>query len=316
MKRVIILGPVFADIFCRGFSEYPSPGEELFLDGLDVSPGGAAITSLTLQNLGIDTELVSILGGDFFGTYILDYLKHSRSRTHNITILPSEYSGVSICFANEEDRSFLTRREPNLESHVDVLERILPSLNVEDVGFMQVNFSALKNREFYDRVVLPLLNRGNIELMTGLGHEDADLWQPSDYEALRKANWFLLNRDEAYLITGERNLHRMFSTLTAYVEHPVITLGAEGSAARDEHGEIILVKSIDAQVKNPSGSGDSFTSGLIYGLNQGYSYRESLLLGNIVGAISTESIYPFNEHISSDQVLENFRKEMKLRSSE
>jgi sugar/nucleoside kinase (ribokinase family) len=313
MKRVLLLGPVFADIFCRGFEGYPEPGEELFLEGIDVSPGGAAITALTLQNLGIPTELVSVVGKDFFGSYILDYLRENHRNTDYILQIPEEHTGVSICFASAEDRSFLSRREPDLENYIQSLGEMLSSRNLPEVEYLHANFSIIKNEVFRRKILTPLKKEGRLTLLTGLGHEEAYHWKDEDFAHLKTADWFLLNLDEARLISGETELPRMLSRLSEWVAHPVITLGAEGSVTIDETDEIVRRPSIKVMAKNPSGSGDSFTAGLIFGLIRGESYRDSLLLGNITGALATESIYPFNQAINEDQLLRLFEKESILR---
>lgn len=315
MKRVLLLGPVFADIFCRGFDRYPGPGEELFLEGIDVSPGGAAITAMTLQNLGISAELVSVVGKDFFGSYILDYLQEKQRSTDYVLEMPGEHTGVSICFASAEDRSFLSRREPDLENYIQHLEEILSPLNSPEVEYMHANFSIIRNEMFRRNILSPLKRESRVTLLTGLGHEEAYHWKDEDFAHLETADWFLLNLDEAKLITGETELPQMLSRLLEHVAHPVITLGVEGSVTIDESGEMVRVPSIKVRVKNPSGSGDSFTAGLIFGLIRGESYQNCLMLGNITGALSTESIYPFNQAIAADQILQLFEQENSLRRS-
>ena len=74
MNKILIITPTFLDIICKGFTRFPEKGEEIFIDNIELSPGGGAITALTLAQLGTPVLHSSLVGADYFGNYISNML--------------------------------------------------------------------------------------------------------------------------------------------------------------------------------------------------------------------------------------------------
>ena len=68
-------------------------------------------------------------------------------------------------------------------------------------------------------------------------------------------------------------------------QNVVISMGKKGALLQTAD-ESWLVHSPKIQEKNPIGAGDSMVGGLVWGLSQGYSIKESLGWGAASGAAS------------------------------
>jgi adenosine kinase len=122
-----------------------------------------------------------------------------------------------------------------------------------------------------------------------------------DGEALRgfiaQATWVAVNDYEARMLcerTGE-SLEQL--SRRAHLKGVIVTLGAQGCELW-VHGERTLVPGLEAeQVVDPTGCGDAFRGGLLYGLERGWALDRCVELGNRMGALKIAHAGPQNHRI-------------------
>ena len=126
----------------------------------------------------------------------------------------------------------------------------------------------------------------------------------SVHNALQKVRWFLPNEREAAFMTSESEpasmLHRFFEMNI----NAAIKLGPDGSAVREENGNMLLVPSIPIQAIDTTGAGDNFNAGFLDALLRGKTPQTCLRAGNILGALSTRTMggmngFPTTEELES-----------------
>jgi len=101
---------------------------------------------------------------------------------------------------------------------------------------------------------------------------------------LPEVDYFVPNDDEAGALTGENDPRRQAERLLELGAGTVIvTMGEQGliAVSRDETIEL-AAPSVD--FVEPSGAGDAFAAGLVYGLLQRWSLRRCLEFGSVIGA--------------------------------
>jgi carbohydrate kinase len=82
----------------------------------------------------------------------------------------------------------------------------------------------------------------------------------------------------------------------------IVTLGGDGSRLHhDGKVEQIAPVAIDATV-DPTGCGDAYRAGLLYGLSSGWDWKKSAQLGSVMGAIKIESPGPQNHSPSRSDI--------------
>ena len=113
------------------------------------------------------------------------------------------------------------------------------------------------------------------------------------------ASFVTVNDYEAEMLqerTGKR-----LEELAKKVKALVVTLGARGSLilARGQRIEVPAVK--PAQVLDPTGCGDAFRAGLLYGIASGYDWAVSGRLASLLGAIKIASRGGQNHHFTRDE---------------
>ena len=100
---------------------------------------------------------------------------------------------------------------------------------------------------------------------------------------IKLANYCMVNDYEVNLLCDKTGLST--EALAAEVEALVVTLGAEGSRIYAQ-GEIIDIPVVSVeQVVDPTGCGDAYRAGLLYGLFHGWDWTACGRLGAVMGAI-------------------------------
>ncbi len=301
MKKILIIGPVFCDLLLDGFQRVPSPGEEEYLNNIGTSIGGVAITAMALNQLGIPTELVTSLGDDLFGRYILEDLRSKEIGTNYITVEKGNRSNLTVIFPFEKDRSFLTQMMDQDCRTRTILEG-LHRINLDEFSHIHITFPLLKEKE-YKELVSRASDKG-LSISADLGFDDAKAWDDSDYMLLKILDYFLPNDKETFLITGEKDVEKAIRILTQWVKTPLVTLGRNGVLLINENDEICRIPAIDIPVINTTGAGDSFTAGFLYGRLNKEPLETSALKGVICGSLTAGAHESVSGQISLKEIRE------------
>ena len=72
------------------------------------------------------------------------------------------------------------------------------------------------------------------------------------------------------------------------VKNTIVTLGEEGARADQGDGEILIPSVEPDCVVDPTGCGDSFRAGYLFGIENGLSFQECLQLGSVMGSFMVE----------------------------
>jgi adenosine kinase len=105
-------------------------------------------------------------------------------------------------------------------------------------------------------------------------------------ECVHKSRYVILNDYEAELLqarTGEN-----LATLARHVEALIVTRGAEGSVIFTAGSQIDIPAVRPDAVLDPTGCGDAYRSGILYGITRGLDWETSGQLASVMGAIKIE----------------------------
>ena len=123
---------------------------------------------------------------------------------------------------------------------------------------------------------------------------------------LEQATWVTLNDYEAELM--QERTEKRLSELAGYVKAIVVTLGARGSVIYTD-GKVIEIPAVKAAaVTDPTGCGDAYRAGLLYGLAHNMDWDTTGRIAALLGAIKIERHGTQNHFFSRDQFAERFRE--------
>ena len=124
-------------------------------------------------------------------------------------------------------------------------------------------------------------------------------------EFLRLADYVAVNDYEGKLL--EEKAGRKLESLAREVKALVCTLGGKGSLilAGGERHEIPIVAA--EQISDPTGCGDAYRAGLLYGIAHGWDWPSTGRLGAVMGAIKIAQRGAQNHSPARDEIEARFR---------
>jgi len=123
---------------------------------------------------------------------------------------------------------------------------------------------------------------------------------------LEQATWVTLNDYEAELM--QERTEKRLSELASHVKAIVVTLGARGSCIYTD-GKVIEIPVVNAAaVNDPTGCGDAYRAGLLYGLSRGMDWETTGRIAALLGAIKIECHGTQNHFFTRDQFASRFKE--------
>jgi adenosine kinase len=119
-----------------------------------------------------------------------------------------------------------------------------------------------------------------------------------------EAKYLVANEYEFQLIKEKTGLDG--DAIANQVEAMIVTRGAEGSVLRTRDGDEEIGSAKADDVQDPTGCGDAFRSGLLYGLLNDLDLITCCRIGSVMGAIKVASQGPQNHKPAFDEIQERF----------
>ena len=119
------------------------------------------------------------------------------------------------------------------------------------------------------------------------------------------ADYVTVNDYEAKML--QEKTGRNVEELARHVKALIVTLGAEGSLIYSG-GEEIRIPSVEPEaVVDPTGCGDAYRAGLLYGISNGLDWRQSGRLASLMGSIKIANRGGQNHDLGMDEIKVRYR---------
>ncbi len=232
--------------------------------------GKAANVSVALRKLGIQTNLVSAIGDDEFGDFVL-----SKLRDYGVSPLVSRKSGTKTGF------TFI------------VVDRYGNNTMFNYLGANAL--LAVEDLQIYEA---DLLSSEIIFYQSGLGPEllvylkrlkrkvFVEYTEPLPPEILEGVEFVSLNEEEALRVTNRQAVDDAINSLLSLgIRNIFVKIGGRGSLYASEMKKV-FADAYKVNVVDTTGAGDSFSAGCIYGILNNFSEEYILRFANKCGAIT------------------------------
>jgi len=254
-------------------------GEEIFVKGLTISPGGsAANTVVGLARLGARTGYIGKLADDPEGEYLLEDLRREEVDVRRISLSSNGRSGVCIGFIDDSGERVLYI-DPGVNDSLTFSE--LQMSYVDSSKFLHLTSFVGKVPFNAQKHLLRSLARPCVCLDPG------EIYARKGLEALRpmlrKTTVFLPNEKEMSMLTKKDYRNGSKTLLGMGVEVMAVKLGSRGCYVTDGK-ESYLVPAFTKKPKDTTGAGDAFCAGFIYGLLNQKDLYTCGKLGNLVAS--------------------------------
>ena len=257
--------------------------------------GCAGNIAYTLQMLGGNAHIMATVGDDF-GPY--DYrLQRLGLALDHIRAVPATFTAQAFITTDLDDNQ-ITAFHPGAmnhshENHDGDAKGIKLGIVAPDGrdGMLQ------HAREFHEAGIPFIFDPGQgLPMFSG----------PELEEFLRLADYVTVNDYEAQLL--QERTGKKLEALAKHVSAIVVTLGAQGAVVYTG-GKQIEIPSVKAEaVLDPTGCGDAFRAGLLYGLATGADWPLTGRLASLMGSLKIARRGGQNHRFSRDEAADRFQQ--------
>ena len=282
---LLVVGDCNPDLVLSGGDVAPVFGQvERVVEEAELTIGGSgAIAACGAARLGLRAGLVSAVGDDPLGRFMLDALAARGVDVSGVSILPGGRTGVTVVLVRGDDRGMLTAPGTIADLNADTVDRGL----LRRARHVHVSSYFLQTAL---RPGLPGLLRearaAGATTSVDPNWDPAEEWDGGLLDLLDETNVLLLNADEATRIGRTDDVEAAALALSGEGTVVVIVkLGGEGALAV-EGGRIVRSPALPVDAVDAIGAGDSFDAGFLAGYLAGRRLEESLTLANACGSLS------------------------------
>jgi ribokinase len=280
--RIVVLGSLNVDLVAK-VPHLPRPGETVMAESLQTFPGGkGANQAAAAARLGGTAAIVGRVGGDAFGTMLLESLERDGVNVSGVARDAAAPTGTALILVDPNGENVITvAAGANASLGGDEVRRALALLDPAGLLVLQLEIpppvarAAIEGaRRQHVRILLNAAPAGRLDpsLLAGL-----DILVTNEPETAAIVGWPVADTRSAENAAVE--LHQRGVALA------VVTLGAAGSVfclnGAAERVDPFAITAVDS-----TAAGDAFVGALAVALSDGVAVPGALRLANAAGAVA------------------------------
>ena len=257
--------------------------------------GCAGNIAYNLQLLG-GRPLIMATVGDDFAPYATRLEKFGLPQMH-IRTVPGNFTGQAFITTDLDDNQ-ITAFHPGAMSmshlnHVNAAKDVTLGIVSPDG-----RDGMLKHAQEFVEAGIPFVFDPGQGMPMFSGSELLDF--------IEQANYITVNDYEAQLLQDKtgKTLKEIAQRVTALV----VTLGADGSMIYTGGKEIAIPTPKPMAVVDPTGCGDAYRAGLLYGIERGWDWETTGRLASLMGSLKIASRGGQNHRYSQAEIADLFKK--------
>jgi adenosine kinase len=258
--------------------------------------GCAGNIGYALHMLGGDARIMGTVGEHDAQPYF-DRLAKLGLDTRHVRALEGQYTAQAM-ISTDLDNNQITAFHPGamMQSHLNKVERedgvrlgIVSPDGLDGMREHAEQFAAAGIPFIVDPGQgLPILSGEDLRRMIEL------------------ATYVTVNDYEAKLLSDKTGWS--IDEIAAKVDAVIVTLGEHGAQIH-HNGRVEAIPAVKAErVVDPTGCGDAFRGGLLYGIEQGWDWATTGRLASLMGALKIAEQGPQNYAFSREEIAERFKQ--------
>lgn len=257
--------------------------------------GCAGNIAYNLQLLGDEAVPLATVGSDF--EEYARWLARWEIAQEHIQRIDSLYTAQAYITTDLDDNQ-ITAFHPGAMAQAHEVD--VPTHYRDAVGIVAPNGreAMLKHAQQFQEAGIPFI----FDPGQGLPMFDGD----DLTRFIDQATWVAVNGYEAQLLQERTGLGQ--EAIAERVQGLVVTRGSEGSVVYAE-GECLQIPAATPEsVQDPTGCGDAYRAGLLYGLARGLDWASTGRIASLMGGIKVARHGTQNHHFTMQQFRERYRQ--------
>lgn len=251
--------------------------------------GCAGNIAYNLHMLGEKSFPMATVGKDF-ASYA-DWMTKAGVSQEYLTVLGDDFTGQAYITTDEDDNQ-ITAFHPGAMGRSE-LNKVPTDIGVS-IGIVSPDGKAgmIEHAEQFVDAGIPFI----FDPGQGLPMFDSDELKAF----IKQATWVTLNDYEAAMLQEKTGLSP--DEIAEQVEALIITKGAEGSLIYTKGKQLEIPSAKATTVIDPTGCGDAYRGGLLYGLMNGLDWEVTGRIAGLMGAIKIAHSGTQNHSITLDSL--------------
>lgn len=266
--------------------------------------GCAGNIAYNLKLLGGEPVIMATVGGDA-GTYYDQLAKYDISSDH-IRELPEAFTAQAM-ITTDRDNNQITAFHPGAmsESHLNQVADVVTHRQSKKLNIPKIAIVAPDGRQGMVEHCQQLAD-AKIDFIFDPG-QGLPMFDGKDLLSfIEQATYVAVNDYEGEMLSQRTGLS--LKEISERVEALVVTKGSQGAEIHAKGKKIdIPVVPVEKAI-DPTGCGDAFRGGLLYGLEQGFDWETTGRLASLMGSIKIASQGPQNHQPSQEEIQSQFKK--------
>lgn len=256
--------------------------------------GCAGNIAYNLKLLGGDPLIMATVGEDF-GPYADRLDAFGLDRTH-VRRIPGTYTAQAFITTDIEDNQISAFHPGAMgeakQNHVSEAKDIGLGIVAPDAPDAMVQHC----QEFHARGTPFIFDPG--QSLPIFGAKELR-------EVIELADYVTVNDYEARMV--EERLGQPIAQAAVKAKALIVTRGGQGSVIYAGDREISIPAVPPTAIADPTGCGDAYRAGILYGLQAGWPWEKTGRLASLLGSIKIAQRGPQNHHFTRDQLAQQYR---------
>lgn len=262
--------------------------------------GAEVNVSIGLSRLGMDAKLITRLGQDYFGRYILRFLESEGIGTEFVSFDDDNNTGFMLKSKTEEgDPEIAYYRKGSAFSQLSI-EDLIGVINFEHVKVLHITGIPSAVSRSVRSAIYYLMGKAKESgtFITFDPNLRPELWEDEEImvkvlnELATYADVILPGISEAKILTGSDDPDKIADFyFEKGVKYVVIEMGASGAYVKRTGKEKVFIPGFKVdKVTDTVGAGDGFSVGIISGYLDGLTLEEATIRANAIGSIQVQNL--------------------------
>ncbi len=293
---IVVIGATFVDI--KGF-----PNDTYIPDGrnagrVEYIHGGVARNVVEdIANIELRPTYIGIVDDTPMGADVVKKLNNHKVNTEYVLVQPDGMGTWLAVFDSDGNVAGSISKRPNLLPLLDLLEEKGDEIFAQaDSVILEVDIDKATVKKVFDLAEQYGVKTYAVVSNMSIAIERRDFFQ--------KFDCFICNAQEAGMLFlddfSEKTPEELKDILAEKVQRAkipamVVTMGAKGAVYADIQGNKGICPAKKVQVKDTTGAGDAFCSGVAAGLTYGKTLPEAIEIGSTLAAsviVSLDNVCP------------------------